>query len=152
MNFDFTNGNDYYDIIQQVAQDPYFEEEDLGDPRGLDWDIDFLKIIIPTMIREHSQELKVAIPAYQDIRLLGSYIYNATAYALVNNKEHLYKEELLNTFKNWDSIPFFIRLQTLDTLYQENDLSEIPHPIRGSKKKVTPGIQKIISFPTTKSE
>lgn len=148
MCFDLTNGNDYYEIIQQVAQDPYFQEEDLGDPRGLDWDIDFLKVIITTIIRDHSQKLKDILPEYQDIRIVGSYIYNATAYALVNNKEQLSPEELLNTFKNWDYIPFFIRLQTLDTLYQENDLSEVPHPIRHTKNKNSKPKQKIILFPT----
>lgn len=148
MGFDIDDGNDYYNIIKSLEQSKYFLENDLGDPRNLDWDIDFLRTIIKTIIRDHRQELKKTIPDFQAISLASSFIYNAMVYATVNNREQVHQEELINTFKNWTYLPFFTRKEIVDTLFEEQELSSIEHPFKTPAQQKTKTIQKIIPFPS----
>ncbi|MDO5393632.1 MAG: hypothetical protein Q4F33_03435 [Mycoplasmatota bacterium] len=148
MGFDIDDGNDYYNIIKSLEQSKYFLENNLGDPRNLDWDIDFLRTIIKTIIRDHRQELKKTIPDFQAVSLAGSFIYNAMVYATVNNREQVHQEELINTFKNWTYLPFFTRKEIVDTLFEEQELSSIEHPFKTTAQQKTKTIQKIIPFPS----
>lgn len=148
MGFDIDDGNDYYNIIKSLEQSKYFLENNLGDPRNLDWDIDFLRTIIKTIIRDHRQELKKTIPDFQAVSLASSFIYNAMVYATVNNREQVHQEELINTFKNWTYLPFFTRKEIVDTLFEEQELSSIEHPFKTTAQQKTKTIQKIIPFPS----
>lgn len=148
MGFDIDDGNDYYNIIKSLEQSKYFLENNLGDSRNLDWDIDFLRTIIKTIIRDHRQELKKTIPDFQAISLASSFIYNAMVYATVNNREQVHQEELINTFKNWTYLPFFTRKEIVDTLFEEQELSSIEHPFKTTAQQKTKTIQKIIPFPS----
>lgn len=149
MEFDIEDGNEYFGIIKQLEISNHFADNDLGDPRGLDWDIDFLRTIVKTIERDHHNELAEAIPNYQPIRLAGSFIYNAMTYAVVNNKGQVSRQEQLNAFKEWNWMPFDIRLQVLDTLYQEQDLDSTTHPFGIRQKPKEKVVRKIIPFPNT---
>lgn len=66
-------------------------------------------------------------------------------YALVNNRQQVGQTELINTFKNWDYIPFDMKLSVLNTLFTEEDIDFSTHPFGVSKKREKPAT-KIIQF------
>ncbi len=146
--FDLEDGAGYFELIKAFAADPSFREEGLGDPRGMDWDMDFLRTIVKTIVRDHHEELKKHDPEYCPIDLTASLISNATVYALVNNREAVGKTELLNTFKTWTYMPFQMSLSVLETLFEEQNIDYKEHPFGIKKKRTTPKqYQKVIKFP-----
>lgn len=146
--FDLEDGNGYFELIRAFSNDPYFTEEGLGDPRGMDWDIDFLRTIIKTIVRDHHEELLAHDKEYSPIDITANLISNAMAYALVNNRDQVGKTELLNTFKTWTYMPFNMSLSVLETLFEEQNIDYKEHPF-GIKKKKTQNKQykKVIEFP-----
>lgn len=146
--FDLEDGNAYFEIIRVFTNDPYFVEEGIGDPRGLDWDIDFLRTIVKTIVRDHHEELQKHDPEYSPIDLTANLISNSMAYAVLNKRDQVGKTELLNTFKTWTYMPFYMSLNVLETLFEEQNIDYKEHPF-GIKKKSTHNKQykKIIEFP-----
>jgi hypothetical protein len=67
-------------------------------------------------------------------------------YALVNNKDVVDQDVVINSFKNWEYIPFQTKLSVLDTLFTEEDIDFSKHPFKISPKKKEKPIQKIIEF------
>ena len=146
--FDLEDGTGYFELIKAFSQDPYFIEEGLGDPRGLDWDIDFLRTIIKTIVRDHHKELQAHDEEYSPIDITANLISNAMAYAVLNNRNEVGKTELLNTFKTWTYMPFQMTLNVLETLFEEQNLDYKEHPFGIKKKKQSAKpYQKIIQFP-----
>lgn len=150
--FDIENGNDYYEIISTYTNNSFWIDEELGDPNGLDWDIDFLRTIIKTIVRDHRQELRKSNPDYSNFKLAGDFIFNALSYALVNGRQEVGRVEMLNTFKNWNYIPFDMKLAVLDTIFEEQGIEQNEHPFGISEKRPKPAFQKIIQFPKNESE
>lgn len=153
--FDIDDGNDYYQLILDYISDPYYIEKGFGDPRNIDWDIGFLKKIIKILVRDHKEELMERVDDYTNFHLAASFIDNALMYSLLNKRDLVGQTEMINTFKNWQYIPFDIKLATLDTLFTEEDIDYSKHPFGVSKKQAkqekTPP-QKIIQFKPKQSQ
>ena len=145
--FDADDIEHYEAIIANYENQDYWQEEGYPSPKDLKWDIDFLRTIIKTIIRDHRQELRKTNPEYTNLNLAGHYIYNAMVYAILNNKKEVGQTELLNTFKNWDYMPFEMKIDTINTIFDENEISYEEHPLGIKAKKEKKQPQKIITFP-----
>lgn len=145
VDFNIYDSNDLVELILSFQDDPYYIEENLGDPKTLGWDVNFLQKIIQIIVEDHYQEL-IEIPDYTDFTLAASFISNAMAYALVNNCESVGFKEMINTFKAWTYIPLQTKLETLDTLFLEEDIDYSYHPYKMRNPQRTIPKQKIIPF------
>ena len=143
--FDIEDINDYYQLIQCYTNDQYYVEFSSNNPKNLDWDINFLRKIIKTMVKNHQEEMKCQVKDYTVFHLTSSFIDNALMYAMLNNKSEVGQEEMLNTFKNWNYVPFNIRLSTINRLFEEDEIDYSKHPF-GIPKKKPNQVQKIIQF------
>ncbi len=153
--FDADNIKHYEDIIESYKGQDYWQEKGLSSPEDLEWDVEFLRTVIKTIIRDHRQELRKQNPQYTNLNLACSYIYNVMLYAVLNNRKEVGQTEMLNTFKNWSYLPFDMKIDTINTIFDENEISYDEHPlgIKANRNKKHP--QKIINFkkrPTPESE
>lgn len=144
--FDIDSETDYYELILSYIQDPYYIEKGYGDPYNIDWNVSFLKKVIKIIVRDHRKELLEKDPHYSNFRLTASLVENSLMYALINNKEQVGPTEIINTFKNWDYLPFNVELSVLDTLFTEENIDFANHPFGISKKSKEKSYQKIIEF------
>lgn len=146
--FDVDNVEDYDSIISNFESQDYWQEEGLPSPENLIWDMAFLMIIVKTIVKHNRSELRKQNEEYTNLSLAADYIYNAMLYAVLNNKKEVGKTELLNTFKNWNYLPFEMKLDTINIIFNENEISYDEHPlgIKSTRSKKQP--QKIIKFPT----
>ena len=144
--FDIDSETDYYELILSYVQDSYYIEKGYGNPRNIDWNVSFLKKVIKIIVRDHREELLEKDNHYSNFHLTASLVENSLTYALVNNKEQVGQSEIINTFKNWDYLPFNIKLSVLDTLFAEENIDFANHPFGISKKKKEKPYQKIIEF------
>ena len=145
--FDADDIKHYEAIIANYEKQEYWQEEGYPSPENLKWDLEFLRTIIKTIIRDHRQELRKTNSEYTNLNLAGNYIFNAMAYAVLNNKKEVGQTELLNTFKNWNYLPFEMKLDTINTIFDENEISYDEHPLGIKKSKDKKPTQKIITFP-----
>lgn len=145
-SFDSNNIEHYKTIIESVSKSEYIQNLATTNPSDLKWDIDFLMRIMNIITKDHREELVQRDNMYQNFPLVISYIYNALAYAVVNNKKEVGKTEMINTFKNWDYIPFDMKLDVIDKVFEEYEIDYKEHPYKFSKTKIKNRQQKIIAF------
>jgi hypothetical protein len=149
-NFDTKNLFGYQVLVDAVSNADRFKELAMGNPKELIWDYDFLMTIIDTITTTQKYKLK-KIKNFSIFWMVSDYIYEATLYAIVNNRKKVGQEELLNTFKHWEYIPLDIKLYSLDEIMQQEKIDYSKHPFKISEpRKKT--YQKIISFPYIESK
>lgn len=144
--FDINESSDYQELIMSYALDPYYLEKGYRDPRDIDWDLGFFKKVVQLIVRDHREELLKNNSYYSNYNLTSSLVSNTLMYALVNNKDVVDQDVVINSFKNWEYIPFQTKLSVLDTLFTEEDIDFSKHPFKISQKKKEKPIQKIIEF------
>ncbi len=145
--FDVDNVEDYDSIISNFESQDYWQEEGFPSPENLIWDMAFLMIIVKTIVKHNRSELRKQNEEYTNLSLAADYIYNAMLYAVLNNKKEVGQTELLNTFKNWNYLPFEMKIDTINTIFDENEISYEEHPLGIKTKKEKKQPQKIITFP-----
>ena len=144
--FDINESSDYQELIMSYALDPYYLEKGYRDPRDIDWDLGFFKKVVQLIVRDHREELLKTNSYYSNYNLASSLVSNTLMYALVNNKDIVDQDVVINSFKTWEYIPFQTKLSVLDTLFTEEDIDFSKHPFKISQKKKEKPIQKIIEF------
>lgn len=146
--FDIEKNTNYESIINSHAS--YYaslectQELSSLNPTDIKWDIPFLKTIMKTIAYNHRLELLEYEPHFSHFSLVCSFVKYAISYALVNNRKTIGQEEILNTFKEWDYIPFGIQLKVLDEVFEQEQIPYSKHPYQASgpqKQK-----QKVIKF------
>lgn len=136
----------YQILISAYSKDDYWYNEGFGDPSKLDWDIEFLKAVVTTIIKNHRSELRRQDPDYSNYSLVCDYIFNAMEYALENGKTQVGQQELIDTFKGWEYLTLGIKLDTLNTIYDRYDLDYNTHPFGVKPPEKRGAYQKIINF------
>ena len=153
LDFDFHELLGYQGMVDSICHCDEFQELELGDPTELTWDYDFLMTVMQIIVDNHSFKLE-RINGFSYFWLVFDYINEVTIYSLVNNRKTVGQKEMINTFKNWQYLPFELKLDILDDLFvQENiDYHEHPFQLSGPRKKKS--FQKIIPFkiPQSKTE
>ena len=144
--FDINESSDYQELIMSYALDPYYLEKGYRDPRDIDWDLGFFKKVVQLIVRDHREELLKTNPYYSNYNLTSSLVSNTLMYALVNNKDIVDQDTVINSFKTWEYIPFQTKLSVLDTLFTEEDIDFSKHPFKITKRKKEKPSQKIIEF------
>ena len=144
--FDINESADYQELIMSYALDPYYLEKGYRDPRDVDWDLGFFKKVVQLIVRDHREELLKTNSYYSNYNLASSLVSNTLMYALVNNKDIVDQDVVINSFKTWEYIPFQTKLSVLDTLFTEEDIDFSKHPFKITKKKQEKPSQKIIEF------
>lgn len=145
LDFDLNDIMSYRGLIDSIEKSEKFMDMELGDPRTLTWDFEFLMTTMQTIGNGQRERLQ-QINGYSNFWMVFDFIYEATTYALVNNRTQVGRKEILSTFKYWDYIPFDIQLDALDDLFRQEgiDYSEHPYQISGPRNKKP--YQKIIPF------
>ena len=142
-NFNIENINDYFLIYHGlIAQDEYFSQ--FGDLNNLDINLEEVKEIMIIISNKFKRELIENDPEYRNVDLVGSYMSNLIVYSLVNNKTSIGIKEMLNTFKEWDYIPFNLKLDMIDEIYSKKDIDYSINPYRSKEKFVK---NKVLEFP-----
>ena len=144
--FDINESSDYQELIMSYALDPYYLEKGYRDPRDVDWDLGFFKKVVQLIVRDHREELLKTNSYYSNYNLASSLVSNTLMYALVNNKDIVDQDVVINSFKTWEYIPFQTKLSVLDTLFTEEDIDFSKHPFKITKRKKEKPSQKIIEF------
>ena len=145
IEFEFNKLMSYQGLIDSLNNNESFLELEIGDPKTLKWDYDFLMTVMQLISNKHSYELE-KINGFSYFWLAFDYIYEATTYALVNNKKQVGQTEMLNTFKYWDYLPFELRLDILDDLFIQENIDYENHPFQLSAPRKKEKFQKIIPF------
>ena len=143
--FDFNDSSWYLNTIVSYAFNPKYREKGYGDPRDLEWDITSLKKVL-NIIASHRNELMKEKSNYSDIELAESFVFNAMVYASTNGHQKVGIEEYIRTFKNWDYLPFFLKLKVIDEVLDDNNLDYSYNPFDLKKPRPVKTFQKIIPF------
>lgn len=138
----------YQGLVDSISMSQDFEEMDLGDPRLLNWDYEFLMTVIQTIATNYQHKL-MKINGFSIFWMTADYIYQAMSYALANNRKEVGKKELINVFKYWDYVPLEVKLDVLDDIFLQEEIDYSEHPYKISKPRGRKQYQKIISFPNT---
>ncbi len=142
--FDIDDINSYRHLIDTYRDNHIFD--DYGDVSILDWDYDFLRTTIKTIATSQRERLLTEIPDYADFWMTSDFIFDVISYAFVNNRQEVGRREILNTFKNWEYLPFDIVLSALDVLFVQEGIAYSEHPFNLSKPRDKKTYQKIIPF------
>lgn len=140
--FDIYSERDYHTLIQNFSSSE--EILKLGNPNELEWNMDLLIKIIQTIGLNYRDELLENNASHNNLNLAASYIYNLISYALVNKRKEVGYKEMIATFKNWNYLPFSIKLKALDDIFEQEQISYEEHPFKISASKKQP--QKVIEF------
>ena len=153
LDFDFSELLGYQGMVDAISHCDEFEELELGDPSTLVWDYDFLMTVLRSMVDNHSYQLE-QINGFSYFWLAFDYINEVTVYSLVNDRQVVGQQEMLNTFKFWDYVPFDLKLDILDDLFIQENIDYRQHPFQLSGPRNKPKFQKIIPFriPQKKTE
>lgn len=149
--FNIDNITHYQHIIETVKRSKVFEKMDIGNPENMSYDIEFLMIAMQTIAHNQREKL-LAINGFSNFWMVTDFIYSSITYSLVNNKTKVGKDEIIKTFKNWDYIPFDIKLNALNELFESERIDYSYHPFKTSKQKNIKTYQKIIDFSPRKKE
>ena len=144
-NFNIENINDYLLIYHGlIAQEEYFSQ--FGNLNNLNINLEEVKEIMIIISSRFKRELIENDPEYRNVDLVGSYMSNLIIYSLVNNKSSVGIREMLNTFKEWDYVPFNLKLDMIDEIYSKKDIDYSINPYRSLEKSVK---KKVLKFPNT---
>lgn len=143
--FDIDSCDDCKKIIQGIVSiDTYLGQ--FGDISQLEWNLEALQGFFGIMLKDHRGELFAFNSELSNFDFATSFIYNAMCYAVVNNKTEVGAKEMLHTLKNWEYIPWQLRLDIASDAMDKMDLDE---EMLFYKKK-SKNKSKIISFDQVK--
>lgn len=138
---------EHYKILVEglTAKDTYLRE--YGNIDNIEWDYQVLKDVFSIMINKFKPELKKIEfeDGYSEFNLARSYFYNIMCYAVMNQKAVVDYQSILATFKDWDYLPYKIKLEMATEIIRELDLKDIKHPYLQKMKPKEK--KKIVKFP-----
>lgn len=143
-HFDPTNKENYKALVEGLtSHDEYLEN--YGNLHNIEWDYDILENVVK-IILSYRDEIKKSYPvgAYSDFNLISSYIYNVMCYSVINKKAEINYQSLLSTFKDWEDVPYKIKLKITATIIEKLELTEMNSPFIEKYKPEKNG--KIIKF------
>lgn len=149
-NFNIENSLDYQEVILSYIQDPYYQRSGFKNPYDIDWDIAFLKKTVKIIIRDYNDILLKTNPNHSNYNLASTLIDNTLTYAIVNNCPIIGPNEIINSLKTWDYLPFNLKLTFLDTILKEESLDPSMHPFRQISSSKVKTYKKIIPFKKVK--
>lgn len=149
--FDVNNIEHYKMLVEALtAGDTYLRE--YGNIDNIEWDYDILKEVFSIMINKFKPELKHLEfeDGFSEFNIARSYFYNIMCYAIMNQKAVVDYQSMLATFKDWDYLPYKIKLDMATTIITDLNLKDIKHPYL---QKVKPKEKvKIYHFPEKNKE
>lgn len=125
--FDIHNLGWYQQLINFVVTDESMKEY-YGNCESLKWDVEFLQKVITLTATKHRERLIEKDENYTNFHLAGTLIEKAASYAMVNKREKVGKEEIINAFKAWTYVPFDIQMDVLDDIFLLEELDYDMHP------------------------
>lgn len=142
-NFSVENMEDYKTIVEgMISIDDYLCK--FGDITAIKWNYEQLKTVICYITKVFRKELIKEIDNYTEFDLTASLAHNALAYAVLNKKETIDYNVLLNTFKDWEYLPYNIRCEIASYLIDELKISKTAYPL--NIKKTSKEYKKILEF------
>ena len=153
--FDIRNPKHY-----KLMLDDFNEHElnDYGDFNSLDWDFKLFRDIIVMIDDLYSYQLEGLYENYDINLLAATLLHNVGVYCLLNKREHVGMQEILNAMREWGYLDYDDKLMIIESIYQEfAGMEHITHPFTNGeyRPKVTTNIEqegdcKIIKFPKPK--
>lgn len=148
--FDSSDRKYYQALVEGLsANDKYFKE--YGNINNIEWDYSVLENVVK-IILSYRDEIKRSfeVETYSDFNLISSYIYNVICYSIMNQQAKVTYQSLIATFKDWEDVPYKIKLKITSAIIKELNLTEINSPfIVKYKPKEN---HKIINFATKKGK
>ena len=140
-DFDIEDSNEYFRLIKRYNDDPWYIENGYDDPKGIAWDVDFLKSITKVIVRDHRDCLLQSNEDYTNYNLVSSLVNETIMCALENSEDIIGPEIIISSIKTWDYIPQEVKKQVVDTVIIEEGLEQSLNPYQECR-----GGQKIIQF------
>ena len=152
IEFDFNDLMSYQGIVESLNNSKLIQDMDIGDPTTLVWNYDFLMTTMQLVGQGHREDLE-KMSDYSSMYMMIDFIHDAACYALINNRGQVDRREIINTFKDWEYLPFWLRLSIVDDLFDQEHIPYKEHPFRNkrpinksaSRRQIT-GPQKVIKF------
>ncbi len=145
--FDFDDCKEYEHVMQILIQKEYFK--DYGDPTSVDWNVPLLRDVMSMIILEFDEELKKECENYTPVDLATSFLYNVMLYCLLNGKKECGLYEIVNVFKNWNMLPFNLKLSIVNRIFDKYNLEMEHHPFGVKNTSRHDVNKKIIVFPSS---
>lgn len=127
--FDIENIEHYKMVVEGLtANETYLRE--YGNIDNIEWNYQALKDVFSIMVTKFQSELRKLEPknGYSTFNLAGSYFYNIMCYAVMNQKAEVDYQSMLATFKDWDYLPYMIKLKMASEIITELNLKDVKHP------------------------
>jgi len=124
--FDLDNEFSYRIVIDRVAKSDHCKR--YGVASKLIWDIDSLKTMMQIIFNDFGDKLQKDKDKIIDLDLITSFVISTTIYSLANKKEKVGIEEMVNTFKTWDYMPYSLKLEALNCVVEKMNLTDVKHP------------------------
>lgn len=143
--FQYDDCREYEMLIKVFIDKEYFNK--YGDASSIDWNIPLIRDIMSLIVVEFDKELKEEVENYSPIDFITSFIYNLGVYCLVNNRNDVGPYEIVNVFKNWNVVPFNLRLSIVNRIFEKYELDIANHPFEIKEIHHQDSQRKIIQFP-----
>ena len=103
------------------------------------------------MLTNFNKELESVKGELYNSRVVIDFMYNAFVYTVLNKKEKVGIEEMINTFKNWNFFEnlFDLKLRVLDGIFEEFKIDYALHPYRQKRQKENKTVA--IRFPNSEN-
>lgn len=154
LGFDIYNVKDYEELLIGMSES---EDNQYGDLTAPNWDLETFKEVICLIDQLYTEQLSELYDYYDIDKLAASLLYNTAVYAVLNKKENVGIQEILNTMKNWNYLDYDDILIIIKSIFDEFEgMENIIHPFTGKvvveEKAESKGPCKIIQFPTQNSK
>jgi hypothetical protein len=154
LGFDIYNTKDYEELLIGMSES---EDNQYGDLTAPNWDLETFKEVICLIDQLYTEQLSELYDYYDIDKLAASLLYNTAVYAVLNKKENVGIQEILNTMKNWNYLDYDDILIIIKSIFDEFEgMENIIHPFTGKvvveEKEEVKGPCKIIQFPTQNSK
>ena len=148
--FDVNNIEWYEFLLKCFDQvDPSIKE--YGEFTSVEWDFYALRDIMSFMLTNFNKELESVKGEIYNSKVVIDFMYNAFVYTVLNKKEKVGLEEMINTFKNWNFFEnlFDLKLRVLDGIFDEFNIDYALHPYRQKRQKENKTVT--IRFPNSQN-
>lgn len=131
------NNIEWYEFLLKCFDQVEPSVKEYGEFTSVEWDFYALRDIMSFMLTNFNKELESVKGELYNSRVVIDFMYNAFVYTVLNKKEKVGIEEMINTFKNWNFFEnlFDLKLRVLDGIFEEFKIDYALHPYRQKRQK-----------------
>ncbi len=145
------NNIEWYEFLLKCFDQVEPSVKEYWEFTSVEWDFYALRDIMSFMLTNFNKELESVKGELYNSRVVIDFMYNAFVYTVLNKKEKVGIEEMINTFKNWNFFEnlFDLKLRVLDGIFDEFKIDYALHPYRQKRQKENKTVA--IRFPNSEN-